>query len=40
MLEQIKKQTETAISELIDGAKLQAGDLLVVGCSSSEVLGE
>ncbi len=36
----IRKQTAAAIAELIDGANLAAGDVLVVGCSSSEVLGE
>lgn len=40
MLEQIKEQTKTAVTELIEKAGLQAGQLLVIGCSSSEVLGE
>ena len=40
MIEQIKVQTETAVRELIDVAGLSAGDLLVVGCSSSEIVGE
>ena len=40
MLNTIKEQVTTAASELLAVAKLQAGDLLVVGCSSSEVGGQ
>lgn len=40
MYEQIKLETESAISELIEKAKLKPGKLVVVGCSSSEILGE
>ncbi|MCM1363690.1 MAG: TIGR01440 family protein [Faecalibacterium sp.] len=36
----IKKQAETAIRELIEKANLKKGDLLVIGCSSSEIVGE
>lgn len=36
----IKKQAENAIKELIETAKLNAGDVFIVGCSSSEVIGE
>lgn len=32
--------TKNAITELVEKAKLKAGDLVVVGCSSSEILGE
>jgi len=39
MYEEIKKQAATAITELLDAAKLSAGDLLIVGCSTSEVDG-
>ena len=35
----IKSQAQTAASELVEAAKLQKGDILVVGCSSSEVVG-
>ena len=35
----IEKQAETAIKELISVAGLKKGDLLVIGCSSSEVVG-
>lgn len=37
--EEIKKQAETAVLELAEIAKLKSGDILVVGCSSSEVVG-
>ncbi len=40
MFEDIRKQAEEAICELLDTAKLQAGSLLVIGCSSSEIMGE
>ena len=40
MLEKIKNDAAIAISELLDVAKLQAGDILVIGCSSSEMVGE
>ena len=40
MFEEIRKQAEDAICELLDAAKLQAGALLVIGCSSSEIMGE
>ena len=39
MLNAIQTQAQTALLELLDAAKLQAGDVLVVGCSSSEVAG-
>ena len=40
MLERIKNDATIAVSELVDVAKLQAGDILVIGCSSSEMVGE
>ncbi len=40
MLNNIKNQAAAAVTELIEVARLQAGDILVIGCSSSEVLGE
>lgn len=40
MLEKIKRDAVAAVTELVDAAKLQAGDLLVIGCSSSEMVGE
>lgn len=35
----IKEQVKKAISELTEKAKLKKGDILVVGCSTSEVVG-
>lgn len=40
MYEEIKIQAEQAVGELLDVAKLNAGDLFVIGCSSSEIVGE
>ena len=40
MLEKIKNDAIIAVSELLDAAHLQAGDMLVIGCSSSEMVGE
>ena len=40
MFEQIKEQAERAVRELLEVSKLQPGDLLVIGCSSSESMGE
>ncbi len=36
-LEEIKEQTRQVFLELMEEAKLEEGDILVVGCSSSEV---
>ena len=36
----IQKQAESAIRELLEVSKLRPGDLLVIGCSSSEIMGE
>ena len=36
----IKEQLEQAITELFSQSNFESGDILVVGCSSSEVLGE
>lgn len=36
----IKEQLKKAAEELIEKAKLKNGDVVVVGCSSSEILGE
>ncbi len=40
MYEELTKQAQTAVCELLDAAKLSPGDILVVGCSTSEVCGE
>ena len=40
MLEKIKNDAVSAVSELLAVANLKAGDLFVIGCSSSEMVGE
>ena len=40
MIEQIKKEARTALEELLKVANLEKGDIIVVGCSTSEVMGE
>ena len=37
---EIRMQAEQAIKELLVVAKLRSGDLLVIGCSSSEIVGQ
>lgn len=37
MLKEIQEQTNRAVKELCELARLKRGDLMVVGCSSSEV---
>ena len=39
-LEQVKGEAIKATEELLEQAQLEEGDILVVGCSSSEVTGE
>ncbi len=38
-MENIKEQAEKAIKELIEIAQLKEGELVVIGCSSSEIVG-
>lgn len=38
-LDEIKKELTSVINELLDCAKPEKGDILVIGCSSSEVAG-
>jgi len=40
LYEEIKKAARCALEELLSEAKLQKGQLIVVGCSSSEIVGE
>lgn len=40
MYEEIRQASAEAMTELLDAAKLPEGALVVVGCSSSEILGE
>ncbi len=37
---EIKSKLQTALDNLFEAANLEKGDILVVGCSTSEVLGE
>ena len=39
-IEEVKKQLKKVAEELIEKAKLQSGDIVVIGCSSSEILGD
>lgn len=39
MYEQIKEQARQAVSEIVERAGLVSGDIFVVGCSSSTVVG-
>lgn len=39
-LQKVKEEAKEAVRELLDQAKLRPGDILAVGCSSSEVAGE
>lgn len=38
-LQEIKLQVHTAVQELLISAKLEPGDILLVGCSTSEIMG-
>lgn len=38
-MDQIRLDAQTAVTELITAAALKKGDLLVIGCSSSEIVG-
>ena len=38
-MDKIRNDTAKAFSELLTQAKLRPGDIVVVGCSSSEILG-
>ena len=37
--EKIKKSAQTVIEELLNQVKIKKGDIFVIGCSSSEILG-
>lgn len=39
-MENIKEQCKNAVLELVEVAKLKKGSILVVGCSTSEVVGD
>ena len=38
-LEMLKKQAESVMLELIEVSNIKEGEILVVGCSSSEIVG-
>lgn len=40
MMNEIKAQAQSVINELIEKTNLKKGQLLVIGCSSSEIVGE
>lgn len=40
MFDEIYEQARTAVIELLEQAKLQPGQIFVIGCSSSEIVGE
>ena len=40
MYEEIERSAQNAVTELLKEAKLQKGQIVVVGCSSSEIMGE
>jgi uncharacterized protein (TIGR01440 family) len=40
MFDTIRHETEACLAELLASANLQAGDILVVGCSTSEIMGK
>ena len=40
MYEEITAQARTAVTELLEQAKLKPGALMVIGCSSSEMVGQ
>jgi uncharacterized protein (TIGR01440 family) len=40
MLENLKNEAYLCANEIINAAKLKKGDILVVGCSTSEIIGE
>jgi len=39
-MEKIREAAAQAVKELLECAALRAGDILVIGCSSSEIMGE
>ena len=39
-IENVKSQLKAAAEELIEKAKLEKGDVVVIGCSSSEIFGD
>ena len=40
MMKNIFNQAQSAANELIEKAEIKSGDIVVIGCSTSEVIGE
>ena len=40
MYEKIKEEAALAAQELLEAAKLSAGQIVIIGCSTSEVCGQ
>ena len=40
MYEDVRNALKTAAEEMIENAKLRSGDIVAIGCSTSEVMGE
>ena len=40
LYEELTKQAETIVTDLLEQANLEPGSLLVIGCSSSEIVGK
>lgn len=40
MYEQIKNEANKVFTELVEAAKLKSGDIIVIGCSTSEIAGD
>lgn len=40
MYDEIKKEAAEVVEQLLDAAKVASGEIVVVGCSSSEIVGE
>ena len=40
MYDEIRAAAKSAILELLDAAQLKPGQLVVIGCSSSEIVGQ
>ncbi len=39
-LNKITEESRQAVTEILNGARLKKGDIFVIGCSSSEILGD
>ena len=39
VFEMLEQETEVVIDEILEKSKIRAGEIFVVGCSSSEIIG-